>query len=408
MTGTSDYDVLIIGGGMVGASLACALGGQPIRIGVIEAFPFGSTTQPSYDDRSVALAYGSRRIFEGIGLWQALAVHASPIKKIHISDQGHFGVTRLDASTTGYEALGYVIENRNLGEVFSNTVLAQSNIEMICPAQLLAIEINDAVVRATIKQDEITRTVTTRMIVGADGGQSVVRNRAGIEVTSRDYGQNAIIANVTPAVSHQNIAYERFTEHGPLAMLPMTGHRCSLVWTLPQGEIASVLELNDDAFLARLQRCFGFRLGRIEKTGRRYAYPLTLVRARNHVKPRLVLIGNAAHTLHPVAGQGFNLGLRDVAALAQILLEAVNEGNDPGSLDVLNRYQHLRRRDQSFVTAFTDGVVKIFSNSLLPLVIARNIGLVTMDVMPPLKHALLRRTMGLSGKLPRLARGMAL
>jgi len=408
MTDSCDYDVLIIGGGLVGASLACALGGQKIRIGVIEAFPFGSITQPSYDDRSVALAFGARRIFEAIGLWQRLAANATPIRKIHISDRGHFGVTRLDASTTGYEALGYVIENRHLGAVFSEAIPAYSNIEMICPAQLQAIEITDTDARAIIKHNETARTVTARLIVGADGGQSAVRNCAGIEATSRDYDQTAIIANVTPADFHHNIAYERFTEHGPLALLPMSERRCSLVWTLPREDSASVLGLDDETFLARLQHRFGFRLGKFEKTGKRYAYPLTLVCAQNHVKPRLVLIGNAAHTLHPVAGQGFNLGLRDVAAMAQVLVEAVERGNDPGALDVLNRYQQWRSRDQSSVTAFTDGIVHVFSNSSLPLVIARDIGLVTMDVIPPLKHALLRRTMGLAGKLPRLARGIGL
>jgi 2-octaprenyl-6-methoxyphenol hydroxylase len=188
----------------------------------------------------------------------------------------------------------------------------------------------------------------------------------------------------------------------------MSDNRCSVVWTLSKEASASVLELDDDAFLARLQQCFGFRLGKLKKTGKRHAYPLTLVRAQQHIRPRLVLIGNAAHTLHPVAGQGFNLGLRDVAALAQILVESVAGGDDPGALAVLNRYQYWRKRDQSSVTAFTDGIVRIFSNSFMPLVIARNIGLVAVDVMPPLKHGLLRRTMGLAGKLPRLARGMAL
>ena len=408
MTAGHDFDVLIVGGGLVGASLACALGNQPLRIGVIEAYPFGSQIQPSYDDRSVALAYGARRIFEGMGLWHLLSTNATPIRKIHVSDRGHFGVTRLEAAATGYEALGYVIENRHLGKVFAAAMPGYTNIEMMCPAQLETVEITDTAVQAVIKQGETTRTVTAPLIVGADGGQSMVRKCAGIEATSREYGQSAVIANITPGIPHQNIAYERFTGQGPLAMLPMSENRCSVVWTMSKEHSASVLELDDEAFLARLQQCFGYRLGKLGKTGTRHVYPLALLRAQQHVMSRLVLIGNAAHTLHPVAGQGFNLGLRDVAVLAQIVMEAIARGHDPGTLDVLDRYQDWRRHDQSSVTTFTDGIVRIFSNSFIPLVVARNIGLVSMDVIPPLKRGLLRRTMGLSGTLPRLARGMPL
>ena len=403
-----DYDVLIAGGGLVGASLACALGHQPIRIGMIDAFPFGSTAQSSYDDRSVALAYGARRIFEGVGLWPALAAVATPIKKIHISDRGHFGVTRLDASTTGHEALGYVIENRQLGEVFSATIPTLANVDLICPAQLLGITITATDVQARIRQGETLRMVTARLIVGADGGQSIVRKFAGIGSTSWDYGQSAVIANITPAVPHHHIAYERFTSDGPLALLPMSGNRCSLVWTLRKEQVSAVLELDDKAFLSRLQHCFGYRLGRFSKAGRRHAYALTLVCAREHVRSRVALIGNAAHTLHPVAGQGFNLGLRDVAVLAEILARAVARGADPGDVSVLRKYQDWRHRDQLSVTAFTDGVARIFSTAFAPLVMARDFGLVAMDIVPPLKRGLLRRTMGLAGTLPRLSRGMAL
>jgi len=408
MTTTRDYDVLIVGGGLVGASLACALGNQPIRVGVIEAYSFGSTTQPSYDDRSVALAYGARRIFEGMGLWPSLATDATPIKKIHISDRGHFGAVRLDAATTGREALGYVIENRHLGKEFAAALAGLANVEMICPAQLQAIEIDETHARAIVKKGESTTNLTTRLIVGADGGQSLVRQCMGIEAISRDYEQCAVIANVTPGKFHHHVAYERFTKHGPLAMLPLSANRCSLVWTMDRESSNAVLELSDEAFLARLQQYLGFRLGRLVKTGKRHVYPLTLVRVQQQVNHRLVLIGNAAHTLHPVAGQGFNLGLRDVAVLAQILTECIARGDDPGVLAVLDSYQRWRSRDQAAVTAFTDGIVRIFSNSFLPLVIARNAGLVTLDVLPPLKNSLLRRTMGLAGKLPRLARSLSL
>jgi 2-octaprenyl-6-methoxyphenol hydroxylase len=406
VTARSDYDVLIVGGGLVGASLACALGGLPVRVGVIEAFSYGSAAQPSYDDRSVALAYGARRIFTGMGLWPTIADDVTPIKKIHISDRGHFGVVRLDASTTGQEALGYVIENRHLGKAFADAMAGFANIEMICPAQLQAIEIDETHARATIKQDETTSTITTRLIVGADGGQSLVRQCVGIEATSRDYGQCAIIANVTPGKFHDHVAYERFTRYGPLAMLPLSDSRCSLVWTMDRESSKKVLEMSDGDFLARLQQFLGFRLGRLVKAGKRHIYPLALVRTQQQVRQRLVLIGNAAHTLHPVAGQGFNLGLRDVAVLAQILTESIARGDDPGELVVLEGYQKWRRGDQAAVTAFTDGIIRIFSNSFIPLVVVRNIGLVALDTIPPLKRGFLSRTMGLAGKLPRLARGL--
>jgi 2-octaprenyl-6-methoxyphenol hydroxylase len=408
MTEVHDYDVLIVGGGLVGASLACALGGQPLRVGIIEAHSFDADTQPSYDDRTVAIAYGARRIFEGMDLWASLAVDATPIERIHVSDRGHFGVTRLAASDTKYEALGYIIENRILGRNFARAIPSYSNLELLCPAQLQAIRIDNTAAWADIRQDESTSTLSARLIIGADGGQSLVRRCMGIEAATREYGQTAIIANVTPGNQHRNTAFERFTEHGPLAMLPMSHNRCSLVWTMDSNASAGVLELNDETFLDSLQRCFGYRLGRLERTGIRRAYPLTLLRAQQHIAPRLALIGNAAHTLHPVAGQGFNLGLRDVAVMAQILLEAISDGKDPGDLAVLDRYRAWRRRDQAAVMAFTDGIVRVFSNALLPLVVARNIGLIAMDVLPPLKHGLLRRTMGLSGRLPRLGRAMTL
>lgn len=408
MTGEYDYDVLIVGGGLVGASLACALGGHPLRVGIIEAHPFDADTQPSYDDRSVAIAYGARRIFEGMGLWESLAVDATPIERIHVSDRGHFGVTRLAASDTNFEALGYVIENRVLGKTFAKTIPAHPNLELLCPAHLLAIKIDDTVVRAGIRQGGSRRTLSARLIIGADGGHSQVRKYMGIDATMHDYGQTAIIANITPGIQHRNTAYERFTEYGPLAMLPMSQNRCSLVWTMAGNDSARALELSHKAFIDNLQRCFGYRLGRLEIAGKRHAYPLSLLRAQQHIVPRLTLIGNAAHTLHPVAGQGFNLGLRDVAVLAEILLEAINSGDDPGDIAVLDRYRRWRRRDQAAVMAFTDGIVRVFSNAFPPLVMARNIGLVALDVLAPLKQGLLRRTMGLSGRLPLLGRGMTL
>ena len=391
---------------MVGASLACALGNQPLRVGVIEAVPFRSESQPSYDDRSIALAYGARKIFEGMGLWQQVAEIVTPIKKIHVSDRGHFGSTRMDAAREGYPALGYVVENRDIGQLFATTLASLPNVELICPATLQNFTINANDAEVVIERDGKIETLTTKLIVGADGGCSVVRQLAGIDHTSDDYNQNAVIANVTPGKDHQNIAYERFTDSGPLALLPMSEGRCSLVWTVDRDNVDDAMAWDDATFLSQLQQRFGMRLGTLQKVGRRNAYPLALVRAVEHIRPRLALIGNAAHVLHPIAGQGFNLGIRDIAALAQVIVEAKEQ--DIGALAVLNQYDAWRKRDQGCVTGLTDGLVRIFSNQITPLVIGRNSGLLAMDMIPPVKRMLMRQTMGLAGKLPKLARGIPL
>jgi 2-octaprenyl-6-methoxyphenol hydroxylase len=230
----------------------------------------------------------------------------------------------------------------------------------------------------------------------------------GIATSRTEYGQHAVVSNVTVARPHANVAYERFTGHGPLALLPMSGNRCSVVWSLPPDQAERMLALGNAEFLRRLHDCFGDRLGDFVQVGSRQSYPLALTRVAEHVRPRLALIGNAAHTLHPVAGQGFNLGLRDVAALAQVLVDAQRAGRDIGDLAVLQQYADWRRRDNQVVSTFTDGLVRVFSNSFSPLVAARNLGLLAIDLLPSVKRSLMRRTMGLSGRLPRLACGLPL
>lgn len=408
MNSATDVDVLIVGGGMVGASLACALGELSLRIAVVEPVPPGAVGQPSYDDRSIALSWGARRVFGAMGLWERMAQQATPIEEIHVSDRGHFGATRMRAAVFGFEALGYVVENRDLGQLFAGALPALTNVEMLCPARLQALEADAGAITAQIECDGAMRTITARLLVGADGGRSVVRRLGGIEADCVDYGQNAIIANVTPAQAHLNRAFERFTTDGPLALLPMSGNRCSLVWTVARERSDALLALPDDAFLAALQARFGYRLGLFERAGARAVYPLNRVSARRHVATRLALIGNAAHTLHPVAGQGFNLGLRDVAVLAEVIADATRAGSDIGSDEVLRRYQDWRRQDQRRVLTFTDGLVRIFSSDFTPLVIARNAGMIAMDMVPPLKRLMMRQAMGIGGRLPRLARGLPL
>lgn len=406
---STDFDILIVGGGMVGASLGVALGALPLRVGLIEAVEFDSGAQPSFNDRTVALSYGSKKIFESLHVWQRIeAQGATPIEKIHISDRGRFGFTRLAASDAGIEALGFVVENRALGQALKSALTQTSNLSFLCPARMQEITFTSEAARVTVMHGDRIETLTARLVVAADGGNSAVRGQAGIEAQRTEYKQTALVTNVSVEFAHQNIAYERFTGSGPLALLPMRDRRCAVVWSLPPERVDTFLALSDAQFLESLQECFGTRLGRFQKVGKRIAYPLALTKVGEHIRPRLVLIGNAAHTVHPVAGQGFNLGLRDVAALAQVLAEALQGGEDLGDLKVLQRYLDWRRRDNFAVSAFTDGLVRLFSNDFLPLSLARNVGLVAVDLLPPLKRRLLRLSMGLAGRLPRLARGLPL
>jgi len=414
----NNYDIIIIGGGLVGASLACALGEQELRIAVIEAVPLNSNAQPSYNERTVALGYGSRQIFEGIGIWSAIQeLGATAIEKIHVSDRSHIGKTRLDCAKEGLDALGYVVDTRLLGRALANRMQQLSNIEFICPAKLHSIQFNQADADVEVEVDGLMQTLSAKLVVGADGVQSSVREQLGIKTFDVNYGQTAVITNISVERPHNNVAYERFTSTGPLAVLPMSDvaeslkeieHRCSIVWTVKDKERDEVLALDDAAFLEALQKCFGGQLGAFTRVGKRVAFPLALKQAREHVRTRLALVGNAAHTVHPIAGQGFNLGLRDVAALAEVIVNAVRENEDIGDLQVLKRYARWRRRDHLRVIGFTDSMVRLFSNNVTPVALARNIGLVATDLFPPLKRLITRQAMGLSGHLPKLARGLRL
>jgi len=244
--------------------------------------------------------------------------------------------------------------------------------------------------------------------VAADGARSPVREQLRIPAIIKNYGQTALIANVTPSVPHGNEAFERFTDHGPLAMLPLSSGRCSLVWTLPPDAAQNMREIADSRFLDALQSAFGYRLGRLSRVGQRQIYPLTLTQARQQSRGRVLLIGNASHALHPVAGQGFNLGMRDVASLADVVCDAVAEGDDPGAVDVLERYQAWREQDHQRVVSLTDSLARLFTNPLAPVKAARGLGLLGLDLLPGAKTRFARQTMGMAGRLPRLARGIAL
>jgi 2-octaprenyl-6-methoxyphenol hydroxylase len=409
----NDYDVLIVGGGMVGASMAYALAPLALKVAVVEAYVFDpSASLPAYDDRSIALAYGSRLIYEGMGIWDQLASHVAPIRHIHVSDRGHLGATRLHAEQEKVPDLGYVVESRELGKVLYEQLQA-SSVDWIAPAKVTRFEQNDQGVDVVLDKQGKEEQITASVVIAADGTQSFIRSLCGIGVQQADYHQTAIIANVSTDKPAEAWAYERFTEQGPIALLPMMqagkDYRWSLVWTHPPEQVEAVQTMSDEEFLNALQQAFGFRAGRFIKAGNRSAYPLSLIRANNDVQGRVVIIGNASHTLHPVAGQGLNLALRDVAVLADLLAD-VNQSyqQDCGHALLLDNYQQQRHPDYQRVMRYTDTLVKAFSNDWSILGHLRAGGLMTVDRIKPLKRLLAEQSMGLKFRQSRLSRGLSL
>lgn len=401
----SEYDVIVIGGGMVGASLACALSNQKNkRIAIIEAVPFKSDLQPSFDDRVIALSYGSRRILESMDMWHQLETLIQPIESIHVSDRGHLGATRLHHSEEQVEALGYVAENRVIGQLMMQRMKQLSHVELICPASIETLQQDQQSVTIGINVDGEKKQLITKLLVAADGATSKARELAGLNTQQQDYEQTAVITNVETEYVHNNVAYERFTDSGPLAFLPMTEKRCSVVWTIDAKDTEQIMSLDDEAFIEKLQQRFGFRLGHILKAGVRNAYPLSYVEAEQLVKGRVVVIGNAAHALHPVSGQGYNLALRDVAEIAELIAVA----DDPGHELLLAEYHVKRRKDMQRVYRFTDTLVKIFSNNFSPLAHARAASLILMDLTPSLRHLMARQSMGLLGRMGKMMRRLPL
>jgi 2-octaprenyl-6-methoxyphenol hydroxylase len=401
-------DVAIVGGGMVGASLALALAPLGLDVVVIEAVPPGQEGQPSFDDRTIALSNGTRRIFAGLGVWDDLQRAATPIRRIHVSDRGRFGSARLSAEEQGVPALGYVVETRAVGAALWRRLAGRPGVRLLAPARVTASEVGDEAVVLTLAGDGTTpTTLAARLVVAADGAQSIVRRAANVDAERWDYGQTAIVTNVATERFHEYTAYERFTSTGPIAFLPMADGRCVVVWTLEPAVAAETLALDDAGFLAGLQERFGWRLGRLTRVGKRLSYPLALTRAEAVEAPRVAIIGNAAQGLHPIAGQGFNLGLRDAATLADVLADQVADGPaDAGAPAVLARYADWRRADRGALIAFTDGLVRLFGSPFGPVRAARSLGLVLFDVAPAAKTAMAKLSLGFAGRLPRLARGL--
>jgi 2-octaprenyl-6-methoxyphenol hydroxylase len=447
-----EFDVLIAGGGFVGATLALALSELPLRVGIVEAKPPGdagpkadpvvAAMAPVHggagdDPRCTALAHGSIRILDALGVWPHLAASATPIRTIHVSDRGQFGATRLHCEDYAVDALGYVVENRALahtlwsllglsgavagrggsdGTRMSGGVLephrapGRGVLTAFSPAAVVAADCGEAAATLRVRErDGTEHDVTARLLVVADGVRSGVRRMLGIAADVQPYRQQAIIANVTPERFHEHVAWERFTASGPLALLPMGAGRCNLVWTVWNDDAAHYAALDDRAFLDALQAQFGYRLGCFVNVGARTAYPLALTTTATAMPPRCVLVGNAATGVHPVAGQGLNLGLRDVARLAEVIADGLVHGQqDVGASALVDNALRWRSNDRDRVIGFTDSLVRLFTQPARPLRAARSLGLVAMDLLPSLRDVLARQAMGLSGRLPRLARGMPL
>jgi 2-octaprenyl-6-methoxyphenol hydroxylase len=404
-------DIVIAGGGMVGASLALALAQLGFDITLVEAAPFKTGGSPSFDDRTTALSNGSRRVMEGLGVWPLVQHEATPIRKIHISDRGRFGFARIDAAELELESLGLVIANRALGAGLWQRLEA-SGVRVLAPARVVDYDITADGCRIRLDGEAAgNEPLECRLLVAADGAQSAVRKSAGVESSSWDYEQTALTANLTTQVFHNHVAYERFTPHGPIALLPFVEGRVGLVWTLAPKDAAETLALPDAEFLERLQQAFGMRLGRFLAVGKRQSYPLALTRADEQVTDRVVILGNAAQGLHPIAGQGFNLGLRDVACLAEVLADARSSAGgtlDPGAPELLEQYRAWRQEDRRRIVAFTDGLVRVFRQPFAPVRLLRDVALLAFDLSPQAKQAMSQLSLGAAGRIPRLARGAPL
>jgi 2-octaprenyl-6-methoxyphenol hydroxylase len=407
------YDVIIVGAGMVGAALACALThapAPPLKLLLVEAsrVQTGKAEQPGFDARSTVLSAGTVDYLKLLGLWQAMAPSAAAIKKIAVSDQGHFGGVQMNSGEAGVTALGHVVENAAIGRALNAALLQNQQLELCSPVQVTKLTPHVQGMQLALQSGEAATAVnvTASLVVLAEGGRSGLAQQLGIHFNQNSYGQRAIIANVALSQPHRGIAYERFTAKGPLALLPLTPHsgrhRMALVWTHPEDETDAVLALPDAEFLAKLQHDCGQRAGTLLHVGQRASYPLTLQVAEEQYRPALVLLGNVAHTLHPVAGQGFNLALRDAMALAANVRQSLRGGHSVGHSSRLQAWWHQVEQDQGRTISFSDGMTRLFSNPNPALSVLRKGGMAGLELLPPLKGLFMQQALGYHGPSVRL------
>ena len=402
-----DAELVIAGGGLNGMLLAVACAGAGLSTIVIDRQDPAAMTGDRFDGRTSAIAYGSRLVFDGIGLWPAIAGEAEPILEIRVADDDsplflHYDHRELAPGTGGSTPLGYIVENRVLRRALFDRAATLPSLKLFAPRAVAAMAASET--GATVALADGTR-LSTRLVAAADGQNSPLRQAAGISTVEWRYRQTGIVTTVAHARPHGGIAIEHFLPAGPFAILPMTGNRSSIVWTEQADLAPQLLALPDAEFAAELRARFGDFLGEIEPVGPRWSYPLALMQAERYAGRRLALVGEAAHVIHPIAGQGLNIGIRDIAALAEIIIDARRLGLDIGDPSLLERYERWRRSDALLLAAVTDGLNRLFSNTIAPVKLARDVGLAMVNRLPPLKRLLMQHAMGVLGDRPRLARG---
>lgn len=404
-----ESDVLIVGGGLAGLPLALALAQGGLSVTAVDAQDPAKVTDAGFDGRVSAIAFASCRMFERIGVTKYLDGQMQPINDIIVSDgRVREGASPLflhfDHTEIGDEPLGHLIENRHTRIALQKAVDAEPLVRLIAPNAVRHVEYGSARVTATLSDGSL---VHAKLCFAADGRPSPTREAAGIRTIGWDYGQTGIVTTVEHELPHEGVAQEYFLPGGPFAILPMVGNRASLVWTEKNDMAKAILALDDKAFADEMRARFGDYLGQCRPVGPRWSYPLNLQLAREYVRPRLALVGDAAHGVHPIAGQGLNLGLRDVAAAAEVVVDAARLGLDIGALDVLERYQRWRRFDNTALSLMMDGLNRLFSNDIGPLRLARDLGLGLVNEIGPLRRLFMRHAGGVIGDLPRLLRGEA-
>lgn len=389
--------VLIVGGGLVGASLAIALDAAGCPVILVESAAPRVDAQPSYDERNLALARATINGLEHIGVWRHAAAQATPIRHIHVSRAGDFGAARIEAAREGVDALGYTLPARELGAALLRRLDECTLLTRLAPATLEGMESLDNGWRALIRTPEGLRHVDTPLLVGADGTTSYVRQQLGIDVEEHDYRQTLFVCTVTPERAHDYRAFERFSNDGPVAVLPLSERRCGLVLTVPSEQAEEVALLDDAGYLSLAQERFGWRLGRLSRPGRRFPYAIKRVAAHRLTGKRAVIVGNAAQTIHPIGAQGFNLGLRDALTLAELVATAA----DPGQASLLEQYAARRAPDREGTMMMSHGLVRLACLDQPLLSPLRSLALLAFDHLPPLQRLMARRGMGFRGKPPR-------
>jgi 2-octaprenyl-6-methoxyphenol hydroxylase len=398
-----EYDLAIVGGGIIGNTLAVALQNSGLRVVSIEA---QAQSISITKNRAYVLSMLSGQIFEGLGIWQAVLPQVTQFSQIQISDADYAGVVKMYPQDLGTDTLGYAASHEVLLTALQTKLQAAANITVMCPAQVVAVEYSSSGAEISIQTPDLEAPTKIRanLLIAADGAKSALREQAGIATTGWNYWQSCITATITPEKSHQNIAYERFWYAGPIGVLPLADGRCQVVWTVPHQQAEELRDLPEREFLHQLEHCTGGLLGKLELDSQRWLFPVKLMQSQQYTAARLALIGDAAHCCHPVAGQGMNLGIRDAAALAEILVAAHQAGEDIGSEAVLQRYANWRKPENWVILAFTDFLDRMFSTSILPIVIIRRFGLFLLDRIPGFKYLALRLMTGLAGKMPQVAK----